>query len=183
MNTNKKLITTWQDETALHRFQLIAPLLDDALDSSARISLRRRIAEENDLSERTVKRYDDAYQQAGFEGLKPQSRAPHNFNDLPDNYDELLMEAIQLRREVPQRSVDKIITILELEDKVAPGILKRSTLQRHLYQAGFGKEHLQVHSQARESSSKRYCKPHRMMLIQGDYPDILLITMFCVNVL
>lgn len=168
MNTNKNLTTKWQDDTALERFLIISPLQDETLDEAARLVLRRRIAEENDLSEKTIKRYDDAFRKEGFEGLKPKSRKPHNPSCLPENYDELLLEAIQLRREVPKRSVEKIITILELEGRVEPGRLKRSTLQRHLYKAGFGSTHLQVYAQARSSSSKRFCKPHRMMLIQGD---------------
>lgn len=169
MNTNKNLITTkWQDETALDRYQLIAPLLDETLDDASRIELRRRIAKNNGLSERTIKRYSDAYDTDGFEGLKPKSRKPHNTGVLPENYEELLFEAIQLRREVPKRSVDKIITILELEGRIEPGVLKRSTLQRHLYKAGYGSMHLDAYSKARESSSKRFCKPNRMMLIQGD---------------
>lgn len=169
MNTNKNLtIMQWQDETALERFQLIAPLQDEALDPAKRILLRREIAGRSGLSEKTIKRYDDAYRNSGFEGLKPQNRSPHNSGTLPDNFGELLAEAIQLRREVPSRSVEKIITILELEGRVAPGILKRPTLQRHLYKAGFGTEHLATYREARESSSKRFCKPHRMMLLQGD---------------
>ena len=168
MNDNKKLLTKWQDEKALERFQLIAPLQDEALDPAARLAMRKRIALDNGLSEKTVKRYDDAFRAYGFEGLKPQSRKPHNFGSLPDNYDDLLKEAIQLRREVPNRSVAKIITILELEGRTPPGTLKRSTLQRHLYKAGFGSTHLEIHKDARKSSSKRFCKPHRMMLIQAD---------------
>ena len=93
---------------------------------------------------------------------------PRGSERLPKNYDELLQEAIQLRREIPSRSVDKIITILELESRVPPGVLKRSTLQRRLYEAGFGSTHLKVYKEAQESSSKRFCKPHRMMLLQGD---------------
>ena len=168
MNNNKKLITTWQDEQALQRLQLIAPLQDEALDPAARLAMRKRIAFNNGLSEKTIKRYDDAFRAYGFEGLKPQSREPHNVGNLPENYDDLLKEAIQLRREVPNRSVSKIITILELEGQAPPGVLKRSTLQRHLFNAGFGSMHLEIHKDARNSSSKRFCKPHRMMLIQGD---------------
>lgn len=169
MSTNRNLlIQQWQDDTALARFQMIAPLMDDSLDHAKRIQLRHQIATENDLSYKTIKRYDDAYQCNGFEGLKPKNHTPRNKDGLPENYDELLQEAIQLRREVPSRSVDKIITILELEGRVAPGMLKRSTLQRHLFAAGFGSTHLQTYKDARESSSRRFCKPHRMMLLQGD---------------
>lgn len=169
MNPKKTfIIQQWQDDTALERFQMIAPLLDDSLDHAKRVQLRQQIADKNGLSYKTVKRYDDAYQKAGFDGLRPQSHAAHGRGNLPVNFGELLRDAIQLRREVPSRSVEKIITILELEGKVEPGVLKRSTLQRHLYEEGFGTTHLQTYKDARESSSKRFCKPHRMMLVQGD---------------
>ena len=171
MNNNKKLSTKWQDDTALQRFTIIAPLLDEDLDPAARLVVRKKIAIDNGLSEKTIKRYVDAYLVDGFEGLKPKSRQPHNIANLPDNYDDLLKEAIQLRREVPGRSVEKIITILELEGRVPPGVLKRSTMQRHLYKAGFGSTHLETYKDARNSSSKRFCKPNRMMLLQGDITD------------
>lgn len=168
MNRNNKLITKWQDEQALQRFQLIAPLQDESLDPDKKLVLRRRIAAENNLSDKTIKRYDEAYRSDGFEGLKPKSRQSHNNGTLPDNFEELLQEAIQLRKEIPTRSVETLIEILELEGRVAPGVLKRSTLQRHLYKAGFGSSHLATFQEARESSSKRFCMPNRMMLLQGD---------------
>ena len=124
MNANKNLTTKWQDDTALERFLIISPLQDETLDEAARLVLRRRIAEENNLSEKTIKRYDDAFRKEGFEGLKPKSRKPHNPSCLPENYDELLLEAIQLRREVPKRSVEKIITILGLEGRVVSSLQK-----------------------------------------------------------
>ena len=34
---------------------------------------------------------------------------------LPENFDELVSEAIQLKREVPSRSISQIILILEME--------------------------------------------------------------------
>ena len=169
MKTNKDLIIErWQDEIALSRFQMIASLIDESIDQAKRVQLRKKIAIANNLSYKTIKRYDDAYQAYGFEGLKPKDHMSRNQERLPDNFDELLQEAIQLRKEVPSRSVEKIITILELEKRVEPGVLKRSTLQRHLFSEGFGNTHLKIYKDARESSSKRFCKPHRMMLIQGD---------------
>ena len=179
MNTNRKLIVErWQEDAALNRFKMIAPLCDETIDQAKRVQLRKEIASANDLSYKTIKRYDDAYQAQGFEGLKPRDRLPRNSGDLLENFEELLQEAIQLRREVPSRSVEKIITILEMEGRVSPGVLKRSTLQRHLFDAGFGSTHLEVYREAQESSSKRFCKPHRMMLLQGDYPDVSFIPIF-----
>lgn len=168
MNVNRNLVQNWQDDAALERFQMIAPLLDADLDPAKRIQLRRQTAEQNGLSEKTISRYERSFREGGFEGLKPKSGGPRNRNSLPENYDELIEEAKQLRREVPSRSVEKVITILELEGRAEPGVLKRSTMQRHLFDAGFGATHLQTASDARKSSSKRFCKPHRMMLIQGD---------------
>lgn len=162
-----KEVQNWRDDTALQRFQMIAPLLDETLDNSQRIQLRRTIAEKNGLSDKTVKRYLDRYLLNGFQGLRPAERAG-NMSSLPENYDELLQEAIQLKREVPTRSVSKIIFILEGENRVPPGVLKRSTLQHHLQKAGFSQKQMRKYSEGRKSSSKRFCKPHRMMLVQAD---------------
>lgn len=57
---------------------------------------------------------------------------------LPENYDEIVGEAIQLKREVPRRSIRQIIKILETEGYAPPGVIKASTLQRYLYNAGLG---------------------------------------------
>ena len=158
----------WQDEVALQRYTMITPLLSEDLDNAKRIAMREKIAQDNFTTARSLYRYEKAYRENGFQGLRPTDRQKRRSQALPENFDELLNEAIQLRREVPERSVEQLILILELEGRVAPGVLKRSTLERHLYNAGFGSEHLRTYKDARESSSKRFCKPHRMMLIQGD---------------
>ena len=158
----------WQEREALERFRLISPLLDPEMDNSKKIQMRNKIAVQNDISPRTLYRYESSFRDNEFEGLKPVPRSGVHSHKLPENFDNLVKEAIQLRLEVPGRSVDQIITILEIEGKVPIGVLKRSTLQRHMYKQGFGTKHLKVYSDARESSSKRFCKPHRMMLVQGD---------------
>lgn len=158
----------WQDEQALNRYQLIAPLLDEALDNAKRIQMREDIAGKNGISPRSLYRYEAAYRNGGFAGLKPTNREQRRSQKLPENFDEILEQAIQLKKEVPKRSVNQIIYILELEGWAAPGILKRSTMERYLYKAGFGVRQMQMYNDARKSSSKRFCKPHRMMLLQGD---------------
>lgn len=169
MNTNETLIKQqWQDQEALHRFQLISPLLQTDLDDARRLQLRRTIADENNISVRTLYRYEKAFAEKQFAGLRPADREKHRSQKLPENFEFLLEQAIQLRKEVPERSVAQIIYILEAEGLVAPGILKRSTLERHIYRAGYGQKQMQMYKEARNSSSKRFCKPHRMMLIQGD---------------
>ena len=158
----------WRDQEALKRFQIISPLIQPDLDVAKQLQLRKDLAEQHNLSIRTLYRYEKAYREQQFSGLKPAERKAHNSKKLPANYDDLLQEAILLKREIPERSVRQIIYILELEGRVEPGVLKRSTLQRHLYDAGYGRAQMQMYKDARKSSSKRFCKPHRMMLIQGD---------------
>ena len=169
MSTNDTFIKQqWQDQEALHRFQLISPLLQTGLDDARRLQLRRTIAEENSISVRTLYRYEKSFAEKQFAGLRPADREKHRSQSLPENFEFLLEQAVQLRREVPERSVAQIIYILEAEGLVAPGILKRSALERHIYRAGYGQKQMQMYKEARNSSSRRFCKPHRMMLVQGD---------------
>ena len=158
----------WQDQQALERYKLIAPLLDESIDPAKRSQMRNEIAERAQISERTMYRYEAAYKAGGFSGLKPVACERSLSKKLPENYPKIVEQAIQLKKEVPKRSVEQIIFILEQEGWAAPGILKRSTLERYLYRAGFGVKQMQTYRDARESSSKRFCKPHRMMLLQGD---------------
>ena len=166
--TNEAKSKKWQDDEALKRFQIIAPLLDVDFDTAKKQELRKQLAKTHGLSVRSLYRYEKAFNLQQFAGLKPMNREMRRSANLPDNYDELVAEAIQLKREVPSRSVAQLILILEMEGRIVPGVLKRSTLQRHLYNAGFGKKQMRKYNEARKSSSKRFCKPHRMQLTQAD---------------
>jgi len=108
---------------------MIAPLLDESLDPAKKLKLREELALQNDTSTRSLYRYEKAYlENGGFSGLKPWNREMRRSIILPENFDELIRESIQLKREVPTRSVAQIILILEMESWVGPGILRRSTL-------------------------------------------------------
>lgn len=117
------LTQNWQEEQALRRYQMTVPLLDETLDGAKRIQLREEAAGRYGVSKRNLYRYEAAYREAGFSGLKPVNREQRRSQKLPDNFDELLAQAIQLKREVPKRSVKQIILILEIEGRVPPGIL------------------------------------------------------------
>lgn len=168
-----KEIVRWQDEEALHRFQLISPLLAVDADPAKRNEERKKLAENHDISERTLRRYESAFRKHGFEGLKPASRAEAEVKGPFPDFKKALDEAILLKREVPSRSVNQLIFILEAENVVSPGQLKRSTLQRYLYKAGFGKKQMKKVTEGEKSSSRRFCKPHRMMLVQGDIKYVM----------
>ncbi len=50
--------------------------------------------------------------------------------------DDVLKEAIAIKEELPERSVSRVIEILEGEKRVIPGKVARSTLTRHLAKEG-----------------------------------------------
>lgn len=164
----KKEVKKWQDEEALKRYRMIAPLLDPDLDEGKRQQVREEAAEKNGISKRTLYRYEKGYREEGFEGLRPASRTKKRQQRLPENFEEIMGQAVQLKREVPRRSVRQIIKVLELEGWAAPGVLKSSTVQRHLYEAGLGKKQMKRYAEKRAVSSRRFCRPHRMELLQGD---------------
>ena len=70
----KKEVRKWQDEEALRRYRMIAPLLDTDMDEGKRQQLRGEAAEKNGVSKRTLYRYEKGYREKGFEGLRPASR-------------------------------------------------------------------------------------------------------------
>ena len=170
-----KEVKKWQDEEALKRYGMIVPLLDPELDEGKRRKMREEAAERNGISKRTLYRYEKGYREEGFEGLRPAGRTKKRRQGLPENFERIMEQAVQLKREVPKRSVRQIIKILELEGWAQPGVLKQSTMQRHLYDAGLGKRQMKRYAEKRETSSRRFCRPHRMELLQGDIkygPDL-----------
>ena len=171
----KKEVKKWQDEEALRRYRIIAPLLDPDMDEGKRQQLREEAAEKEGISKRTVYRYEKRYREEGFEGLRPAGRTKKRVQRMPENFEEIMGQAVQLKREVPKRSVRQVIKILELEGWAAPGVLKQSTMQRHLYEAGLGRKQMKSYPERGASSARRFCRPHRMELLQGDIkygPDI-----------
>ena len=153
------------EEAAEKRFEMIAPLLDKTLDRAARSEKAGEIAERYGVSPRSISRYRKAYLEGGFSGLKPIPPLPPEKECAitPD----ILAEAIALRKEVPGRSVNDIINILELERRIEPGIVARSSLQRHMQNAGFGARQVAMYTK-KGTASRRFAKEHRCELWQSD---------------
>lgn len=155
------------EELAAKRMLMIMPLLDESLDPRSIVELKKRQAAQHEISYRTISRYYDAYIKEGFEGLKPKEITNRENNLLPENFPEIVNTAIELRRECPSRSVKDIIRIMELEGIIPQGSVSRSTLQRHLYQQGFGSHQMKVYTQ-KGTAARRFQKQQRCMLFQGD---------------
>ena len=151
-------------EIAEQRLIMIAPLLDDTLAKEDFYEKRRQICKDFEVSDRTIGRYLDSYHESGIDGLKPKGRVPE-CNPVVSK--ELLAQAIELRREVPSRSVPTIIQILELEGKAEPGLLKRTTLQRALAKAGYSTAMMKIYHD-KGFASQRFARVHRNDLWQGD---------------
>lgn len=155
------------EDIAIQRMEMISPLLATGLDPVRLSEMKKRIGEENGLSVRSIGRYLEAYRQKGFDGLRPQIREKA-FSGLLPNWEEIMTEAIQLRRELPKRSVQQIITILELEGIAEPGLIKRTTLQDHLVKRGYSSMQMKLYQKPEGATSRRFQKSHRGMLYQGD---------------
>jgi transposase InsO family protein len=152
------------EETAAERVRMIAPLLEEGLDPAALAGRKREVCERHGVSERTLRRYLGQYREGGFAGLKPMSPGRPGLRSIPP---EALAEAVQLRREVPGRSVRSIIQILEWEGKIEAGSVRRSTLQDHLVAAGYSSSQMRIY---RESgvAARRFQRSHRNSLWQSD---------------
>jgi len=132
------------EEVAALRVQTLSPLLESGIDLAKMRELRLRICEQTGISERTLRRYLSIYRKDGFTGLKPKGRGREAAGIIPQ---KILDQAVLLRREVPLRSVSQIIQIMEWEGLVAPGQLKRSTLQEHLTKLGYSSRQMRMYKE------------------------------------
>lgn len=88
------------EEIAANRLKIIAPLIDSTLDKDKLQQLKEELCIQTGLSERTIRRYLNAYKSNGFEGLKPKNPGRGGNSVIPE---DVIQEAIALRREVPKR--------------------------------------------------------------------------------
>jgi hypothetical protein len=127
-------------EAALKRHEMIAPLLVPGLDDAEKRRIRREVLDREAISERTLRRYIAAYHEKSYEGLLPKTR--DDVGRIRSIFQEVLDRAAELRQELPERSVRRIVCKLEGEGTVIKGELSRSTLSRHLLNMGFGASEL-----------------------------------------
>ncbi|WP_288925473.1 DDE-type integrase/transposase/recombinase [uncultured Aminobacterium sp.] len=152
------------EETAAERIKMLSPLLEENQDRAALAEKKRKVCEKYGISDRTLRRYLLQYRKEGFAGLKPKQTGRPGLRSIPE---EVLKEAIQLRREVPGRSVNTIIQILEWEKKIAPGSIKRSTLQEHLATAGYSSSQMRIYRDS-PVAARRFQRSSRNSLWQSD---------------
>ncbi len=152
------------EEIAANRLKLITPLLDKTMDKEKHQQTKEELCLQTGLSERTMRRYVQLYEEQGFEGLKPKNAGRGGHSIIPE---EVIQEAIILRREVPKRSINDIIKILEWENIVEPGVIKRSTLQDQLTYRGYSSRQMRTYTES-TTGARRFQKPWRNYLWQSD---------------
>ena len=91
------------------------------------------------VSVRTLERYISQYRKGEWDGLKPKGRIRKNNLSIPP---AVLQEAILLRQQRPERSVEQIIFILVESGLADVGMIAPSTLSRHLRKAGVSRKDL-----------------------------------------
>jgi len=150
-------------ESGLKKFEIISPLLSEGLEPAQKRRLRKEILEKHGIAERTLRSYLQKYREKGYDGLLKQRR--HDKGTSKSVPDDVLAKAIELRRELPGRSVRRVITILESEGIISPGQIPKSTLSRQMLQNGCGA----AESKATvKPAGKRFQKEGRNVLWQAD---------------
>lgn len=139
-----------QEQIAAFRYSLIAPVvsrqtpmvpgeLKAYLERTASQTYHIPNSTKTQVSVRSLERYLSLYRKGEWDALKPQGRQNKgNMRISP----AILQEAIRLRKERPERSVEQIIFMLVEGGVIEPGGIAASTLARHLKQAGLSRKEL-----------------------------------------
>jgi len=159
-----------------YRLKVISPLISmkdgTKEEKKEKRKMMKNISADISKSYKTISRWFDAYAEFGIEGLAPKYHKTRSDSRLYVNFDSLLDEAKSMRLQTPTISVQEIIRCIESRHPNIEGILKRSTLQKHLFDAGFGRDELlREREQDGRSFYSRYRLPHKMLQVQGDVKE------------
>ncbi len=141
---------------ALYRYRVISPCLDPATTPQTRAAYLTDLREHPITaptrhrappSERTLRRWIQAYRAGGFHALHPQPRADTGqMRAIPPALDQ----AVAFKREVPERSADQVRALLRAWAPTvgipvtAVDTIRRSTLYRHWHRTGWTKKRIRI---------------------------------------
>lgn len=137
-------------EKALFRFQIISAYLADDPPRGKRRQLLEQLAAKSwmlssgqivTVKVETIRYWLRLYRLGGFEALKDKPRSDRGVRAIPQ---QLLDEACKMKLQVPERSIERLITIMENMQLAPPGLLRRSTLHRALKARGLSKRKLTI---------------------------------------
>lgn len=139
-----------QEQLAAFRYSLIAPMVSrqTPMAPGEQKAYLAQVASQvyhipgsakTHVSVRTLERWISQYRRGQWDGLKPRGRTrPTNLRIPP----AVLQEAIRLRRQRPERSVEQRIFLLEESGIAEAGSVAHSTLSRHLHSVGVRRKDL-----------------------------------------
>ena len=140
--------SSMQEQLAAFRYSLIAPIvsrqtplapgeLKAYLVQTASQVYHIPGSTKTNVSVRTLERWLNQYRRGEWDGLKPRTRTRKTNLRIPP---AVLQEAIRLRQQRPERSVEQLLFLLEEGGVAAAGTLAASTLSRHLRKAGVSRK-------------------------------------------
>jgi putative transposase len=137
-------------QKALFRYQVISGYLAaepargkrrQILEHLAGKSWMLQSGEAATVKAETIRYWLRLYRTGGFESLKDKPRSDQGIRAIPK---ELIEQACKLKLQVPERSIERIITIMENMQLAPPGLLRRSTLHRALKEKGLSQRKLSI---------------------------------------
>jgi transposase InsO family protein len=168
MDENKR------EEIALFRYGIILPFLTpEELEWGVKGELRKRLAAQyynipnsskHTINEETIRKWLANYKAHGFDDLKPKGR--NDAGKVRKLSPEAWEKAVALKKEVPARSVRKIIQIMEAHKMIQPGEIKLSTLARQFHAHGLDRKTLS--RQRRDKTFRRFEAERPNQIWQSD---------------
>lgn len=136
------------EKLALFRYRVVAPLVETGITRQEFAARRAEILTTEfrmpgselarRIPTRTLQRWTRRLLKAGFKGLLPQPRSDRGVTRALDP--AILRRAVELKDEVPQRTLDRLLAMLAREAEAAgvdaPRAAARSTLHHHLQRLG-----------------------------------------------
>ena len=134
-----------QHDKALCRYHVISPYLAMDPPRGRRRQLLEHLASRTwagpdgqpfSVAAETIRTWVRRYRRRGLDGLRDKPRPKRGVQALTPEQVELVC---RLKTDVPERSVDRIITIAEQMGLAPPGVLRRSTVHRVLRSRGISR--------------------------------------------
>jgi transposase InsO family protein len=135
-------------QKALLRFKIISAYLAENPPRGQRRKMLEHLSKKEWMLENgqivkvkpdTIRYWIRLYRNGGFEALKDKPRSDKGCRAIPK---EIIETACNLKQEVPERTIDRIIAIMENMQLAPPGLLRRSTLHRALQARGLSQRKL-----------------------------------------
>lgn len=170
-----------REQIAAGRFHIIAPVVNRAtplqtgeirawfLEATQKTWTHEPYWRDRRFGLRTLERWKQQYEKLGFEGLMPALLPPRATTAIPE---KILRQAEDIRREMPQLSVESVIYLLCSQHGVERGTVNPSTLSRHFRRIGLTRQQMAA-AECVQRGFRRFEAESPMDLWQSDFQHTL----------